>query len=386
MADERREAQKRNREMAMRKAGTGNATKWIVTGVFGAIIVGIIAWAVATSVVIETPAVDDFSAGLNEDGTITGVKALDCVDLFDYKNMVVAKSDVEVTDKAIQEHIDALCEAYPTQNKDVSRVIKDGDSINLDYVGKVDGVPFNGGSTNGAGTELTIGSGRYIPGFEDQVKGHKVGETFDINVTFPEGYSEELGGKDAVFTITVNYVSEPAVFNDEFVKTNFPNIGSTTKEYTDYYRDTTYEQKLYSAISKALKDNYNTKTYPKKYMKILKGQFKNTDLKNFETQKTNPGAALTFENYTGLSKKEYEASLSNKAMQNADAFLLYQAIYEDAGLTVTEQDVIDVLDYYGLDSSMISVYEENYGRPYLFQAGLAHAVVKYLETVVKVAE
>lgn len=386
MADERREAQKRNREMAMRKSGTGNTAKWIVTGVFGAIIVGIIAWAVATSVVVETPAVDDFSAGLNEDGTITGVKALDCVDLFDYKNMVVAKSDVEVTDEAIQEHIDALCEAYPTQNKDVNRVIKDGDSINLDYVGKVDGVPFNGGSTNGAGTELTIGSGRYIPGFEDQVKGHKVGETFDINVTFPEGYSEELGGKDAVFTITVNYVSEPAVFNDEFVKTNFPNIGSTTKEYTDYYRDTTYEQKLYSAISKALKDNYNTKTYPKKYMKILKGQLKNTDLKNFETQKTNPGAALTFENYTGLSKKEYEASLSNKAMQNADAFLLYQAIYEDAGLTVTEQDVIDVLDYYGLDSSMISVYEENYGRPYLFQAGLAHAVVKYLETVVKVAE
>ena len=77
MADERREAQKRNREMAMRKAGTGNTAKWIVTGVFGAIIVGIIAWAVATSVVVETPAVEDFSAGLNEDGTITGVKALD---------------------------------------------------------------------------------------------------------------------------------------------------------------------------------------------------------------------------------------------------------------------------------------------------------------------
>lgn len=386
MADERREGQKRNREMAMRKAGTGNATKWIVTGVFGAIIVGIIAWAVATSVVIETPAVDDFSAGLNEDGTITGVRALDYEDLFDYKNIVIAKSDVEVTDEAVQNHIDDLVAAYPTENRDTSRVIKDGDTINLDYVGKVDGVPFEGGSTNGAGTELTIGSGRYIPGFEDQVKGHKVGESFDINVTFPEGYSDTLGGKDAVFSIKVNYVKEDSKFTDEFVKSNFPNIGSTTKEYIDYYKETTYEQKLYSAISRVLKESYNTKSYPKQYMKILKGQFKNSDLKNFETQKTNPGAALTFEAYTGLSKKEYEASLSNKAMQNADAFLLYQAIYEDAGLTVTEQDVVECLDYYGLDSSMISVYEQTYGRPYLFQAGLAHAVVKYLETVVKIAE
>ena len=385
MADERREGQKRNREMAMKKANTNNTVKWIVTSVFALIIVGIIAWAVATSVVIETPAVDDFSAGLNEDGTITGVRALDYEDLFDYKNIVIAKSDVEVTDEALQSHIDALVAAYPTENRDKDRVIKEGDTINLDYVGKVDGVAFEGGSTNGNGTELTIGSGRYIPGFEDQVKGHKVGESFDINVTFPEGYSDTLGGKDAVFSITVNYVKEDSEFTDEFVKTNFPNIGSTTKEYIDYYKETTEEQKLYSAISKVLKENYNTKSYPKEYMKILKGQFKNSDLKNYESQKAN-GSAITFESYTGLSKKEYEASLSNKAMQNADAFLLYQAIYEDAGITVTEADVVECLDYYGLDSSMISVYEANYGRPYLFQAGLAHAVVKYLETVVKIAE
>ena len=385
MADERREGQKRNREMAMKKANTNNTVKWIVTSVFALIIVGIIAWAVATSVVIETPAVDDFSAGLNEDGTITGVRALDYEDLFDYKKIVIAKSDVEVTDEALQSHIDALLAAYPTENRDKDRVIKEGDTINLDYVGKVDGVAFEGGSTNGNGTELTIGSGRYIPGFEDQVKGHKVGESFDINVTFPEGYSDTLGGKDAVFSITVNYVKEDSEFTDEFVKTNFPNIGSTTKEYIDYYKETTEEQKLYSAISKVLKENYNTKSYPKEYMKILKGQFKNSDLKNYESQKAN-GSAITFESYTGLSKKEYEASLSNKAMQNADAFLLYQAIYEDAGITVTEADVIECLDYYGLDSSMISVYEANYGRPYLFQAGLAHAVVKYLETVVKIAE
>ena len=86
-------------------------------------------------------------------------------------------------------------------------VVQAGDTINLDYVGSVDGIEFEGGSTQGQGTDLTLGSGTYIDGFEEAVEGHKVGENFDIHVTFPENYgNSDLAGKDAVFNITINGV------------------------------------------------------------------------------------------------------------------------------------------------------------------------------------
>lgn len=81
--------------------------------------------------------------------------------------------------------------------------------VNIDYTGYVDDVPFDGGSTDGAGTSLTIGSGRYIDDFEEQLIGHHVGETVTVNVTFPEDYSsEELQGKDARFEVTINGIYE----------------------------------------------------------------------------------------------------------------------------------------------------------------------------------
>lgn len=83
-------------------------------------------------------------------------------------------------------------------------VVQNGDYINLDYVGTIDGVEFEGGNTMGMGTDLLIGSHAYIDGFEEGIIGHTVGETFDLNLTFPENYHEELAGKDVVFRTTVN--------------------------------------------------------------------------------------------------------------------------------------------------------------------------------------
>lgn len=90
-------------------------------------------------------------------------------------------------------------------SSDESLTVADGDTVNIDYVGTVDGVEFEGGNTKGRGTDLTIGSGRYIDDFEEQLIGHHPGETVEVNVTFPENYGkEELNGKDAVFTVTIN--------------------------------------------------------------------------------------------------------------------------------------------------------------------------------------
>lgn len=96
--------------------------------------------------------------------------------------------------------------AYST---DTSLTIKDGDTVNIDYVGSIDGVEFEGGSTNGAGTDLTIGSGLYIDDFEEQLIGAHPGDSLEVNVTFPDDYQQEdLQGKDALFQVTINGIYE----------------------------------------------------------------------------------------------------------------------------------------------------------------------------------
>ena len=92
---------------------------------------------------------------------------------------------------------------------DKSLKIKNGDTVNIDYVGSIDGVEFEGGNTQGYGTELTIGSGMYIDDFEEQLIGAHPGDEVDVVVTFPEEYgNEELNGKEALFKVTVNGIYE----------------------------------------------------------------------------------------------------------------------------------------------------------------------------------
>lgn len=97
----------------------------------------------------------------------------------------------------------------PVLNTDTSLAVADGDKVNIDYVGTVDGVEFDGGNTNGYGADLVIGSGSYIDDFEEQLIGANVGDTVEVVVTFPEDYGvEELNGKEAVFTTTINGIYE----------------------------------------------------------------------------------------------------------------------------------------------------------------------------------
>lgn len=109
---------------------------------------------------------------------------------------------------------DAATESSSTDNStddstsystDSSLTVEDGDTVNIDYVGSIDGVEFDGGNTQGNGTELTIGSGRYIDDFEEQLIGAHPGDEVEVTVTFPDDYgNDELNGKEAVFDVTVN--------------------------------------------------------------------------------------------------------------------------------------------------------------------------------------
>ena len=98
----------------------------------------------------------------------------------------------------------AVQQAEPELNTTEGTVCEEGDTVAIDYVGKKDGVAFDGGTGS---YDLTLGSGQFIPGFEEGLVGHKVGETVDLNLTFPEQYhSEELAGAEVVFTVTINGV------------------------------------------------------------------------------------------------------------------------------------------------------------------------------------
>ena len=114
----------------------------------------------------------------------------------------------EVTEEADATATPEVTEA-PSYDTDSSLEVKDGDTVNIDYVGKIDDVAFGGGSTDGNGTDLVIGSGSYIDNFEEQLIGAHPGDKVEVKVTFPDDYqATDLAGKEAVFDVTVNGIYE----------------------------------------------------------------------------------------------------------------------------------------------------------------------------------
>ena len=162
----------------------------------------------------------NYSDGLDEKGYWEGIRALDYVTLpEDFASVAIKRSDVEPTSEEVEEQISNLLSQYSSTEHVTDRAAADGDTVNINYVGSVNNVEFTGGSAENY--DLTLGSGTFIDGFEDQIIGHKPGETFDVNVTFPEQYqAAELAGKPAVFKIKlheVKYKELPAL-DDELAK------------------------------------------------------------------------------------------------------------------------------------------------------------------------
>ena len=182
-----------------------------------------------------------FDAVFDENGHFKDVRALDYVELKNYEKLVISRADL---DAKVKEHVDAMLENYGTPSHLTEGTVKDADTVNIDYTGYIDGEAFEGGSTDGNGSTVTIGESPMIDGFLEQIVGHNAGETFDINVTFPEDYgNEELAGKDAVFTITINYIEgdkEVPELTDEFVSANITPQAEdikTAQDLLDYYEE-----------------------------------------------------------------------------------------------------------------------------------------------------
>ena len=332
---------------------------------------------------------DDFSAGLAENGFIDGVKAADYVTGLDYKNMKLAKADVEYTDEELQEEIDSILDAHKELKDDASLEIKDGDTVNIDYVGTVDGEEFDGGNSNGAGYDLEIGSGSFVDNFEEQLIGAHPGDSVTVKVTFPDDYSsEELQCKAAEFAVDVHGIYELREFNDEFVAEFLSDEASTAEEYKQQVRDTNYEENLETAIEDKITELAVVNKYPG-YLKHYKSLQLYQDQETYEQmnqmyQAYYGSGFSSFNEYTGMTDEEYEEDLDTRAKQQLTEKLAYQYVLESEGESLTEQDYRDYLnDTYGNEDEFDSDVEE-YGLPYLLSEQLRPRAVEIIKKYVTV--
>ena len=173
------------------------------------------------------------------------------VEIEKYTGIKIEKFEYNVTDADVEKEIDATRERLAEHVEVTDRPAQKGDTVNIDFEGKLDGKPFDGGSAQGY--DLTLGAGQFIPGFEDQVAGMNVGETKDVNVTFPEDYqAEDLKGKPAVFTVTLHKITGKVLpeLNEEFAK----KVGSDS---VDAFRAKVRERLEKSAASRSLNETEN---------------------------------------------------------------------------------------------------------------------------------
>lgn len=352
-----------------------------------AAIVGVFAVAIGLSVykaATTTKSISDFSQGLTEDGYIDGVTVDSCITLADYESLVVPMSEVAASAEEVDANIQSTLEANKELVTDTSVIIADGDTVNIDYVGSIDSVEFEGGNSGGTGYDLVIGSGSFIDDFEDQLIGHAAGDEVSVEVTFPEDYSSaDLAGKDAVFAVTVNGVYVTPELTDEFVQTYLSETASTADEYRTYVKNNFYEANLQEYLDAYFIDNTTVNSYPKNYVKTLKGLLKYNDEYNlaYYNQMFAQYGMDVYQNVwdtrDGIeTEADYEKELTERAQESAKTALVYQALFEKLGLT-NDMDAYfaEMTEEYG--EEYVTSMQETYGTAYMTQTRMQELVIEY---------
>ncbi|HJB20113.1 MAG TPA: FKBP-type peptidyl-prolyl cis-trans isomerase [Candidatus Fournierella merdavium] len=316
----------------------------------------------------------DFSKYIDENGFWKDIRALDYVTLPQYKGVEIPAEEIEPTEEELQSNRESLLSQWASYNQITDRAVEDGDTVNIDYVGSVDGVEFTGGNTNGAGTTVTIGVTRYIDDFLEQLIGHKPGETFDVNVTFPEDYSDStdadgntvvLAGKDAVFTTTINYIQGDELIypemDDAFVAENLQaTYGWTTAaEAEEGIATAIRNSKKYNYMLDYLAENAQITEVPE----AIANNMREAQLASVNNQAASYGVSVdTLMMLSGYgSEDEYLAMLEEQLPEAAKFSLIRQAIAEQEGMTVTEEELQEMLgDNY-------QTYVDTYGLNYIKQ-------------------
>ncbi|MCX4379093.1 MAG: FKBP-type peptidyl-prolyl cis-trans isomerase [Lachnospiraceae bacterium] len=384
-------AKREERKKEVAKSRRQKRTVKIVGYTIAAAILLVIVFAIGKQIylsAIRTTSSTDYSEGLTADGKINGVDAASVLNLVDFENISVPADEVKATAEEVDKEIESVLEQHKELSTDESLTIADGDVVNIDYVGTIDGVEFEGGNSNGAGYDLTIGSGSLIDDFEQQLIGHKPGEEITVEATFPEDYGDEaVDGKDAIFAVTIHGIQKTPELTDTFVAENLAETEevSTAAEYRAKIEDKFYKEHLEDFLTNYIIENSSVTAYPKDYLKAVKAVTKHDDenMLSYYQQMFASSNMTAFENLWDLrddsisDELKYELELNTRAKEATKEHLVYQAIFEKAGLTLDmEAHYAELTESNGED--YVTNMKETYGEGYMAQGQIREAVVDYL--------
>lgn len=332
---------------------------------------------------VELPVL--YSTGIDDDGYWKGVKAADYVDNFVYDGVSIPASVHEISDEEVESLMTTFLSGYLSRTQIMDRPVAEGDTVNIDFDGKMGTQVMDMGSTMEVGVDVKVdltpdmdGSMEFLDVFVGQLVGTMPGETLEIPVTFPEDYyEEELRGQDCVFETTINYIVEQKELTDELVRENLSETKgwNTIAEMKEGIRASVRQSRIQEYIQEYI-TKQTLKAIPdavyQYQVELVKNSF--NDLAD----------------YLGMTPDEYV--ISYLSAENVDDAIedqredleiettfavLVQYVAEQQGMTVTDADVEAYFaeHMWGTDSQM---QIENYGMPYVKQSVLTQMVLDYM--------
>ena len=320
------------------------------------------------------------------------VKDMGYIKMADLSTITVETTPKQVVDdEMIDSQINSLLSSYKDE---VDEAAKDGDTVNIDYVGTIDGVEFDGGSATGY--NLTLGSGTFIPGYEDQLIGAKKGEKVTVKVTFPEDYGNaDLQGKDAEFAVTVNTVSRTPELTDEWLKKHAEDLeteAKTVAEFRDEQKallqaqvDYSYNSNVRTEALQQIVDNSEIgisdamKDYAEAY--VIKSEIDTASRYGYTL-------ANMLDMY-GMSVDEFKEEMAGFAADYAAQRIVVATIAEEQGIKASDE-LIDKLaeEISGISGQKVNkvMLIEQYGGDAVKEEAVNNAVLQYIQDNVKIVE
>ena len=267
------------------------------------------------------------------------------VTLGQYKGLEAEKPSVEVTDEEVDGHIERL-RKQNARLITVERPARDGDTVNINYAGMLDGIPFDGGTAENQ--NLVLGSNTFVPGFEEQIVGMNIGDEKDINITFPEDYTAELAGKDVVFKVKLNGLSmtELPELDDDFVQdvSEFNTVEeyrADTRKDMERVMDEQMDAKFRTAIMTKACDNM-TVEIPESMLQEKIDELIRSYAANFGL--TDPKMSTDdIKKMMGLDEEAINSTIRPAAEYQVKQELLLNAIVEAENIEVTDEELEDYI-------------------------------------------
>lgn len=292
--------------------------------------------------VVSRPVIDIVTMSVTEDLVFTATADLEPeVELGEYKGIEIEKVEYNVTEDDINNRLNEMSKQNARISTNNDKQIEKGDIGIIDFEGFLNGVPFEGGKAEGH--ELEIGSGSFIPGFEEQLVGMKVDEEKEINVTFPEEYhSEELKGKPAMFKVKLHEikVKELPKIDDDFAKdvSEFDTIEDLKKDIKSKMEETNNE-KARSEIETKVLDNIISTSKMEIPHSMIELEVENK-IKDIEQNMRYQGITLEqYLQYSGLKLDDFKIQLEGQAEKDIKSRLILETIIKKEAIEATEEDV-----------------------------------------------